>query len=53
MDCLVTSAHGYLEMVVMLISLGLEIYLLGWLIVSAGILRVIHLIWTGEEIFLR
>ena len=36
MDWLVTSAHGYLEMVVMLISLGLEKYLLGQLTISVG-----------------
>ena len=46
MDLLVTSAHGYLETVVMLISLGLEKYLLGQLMVSAGSPRGSHLIWT-------
>ena len=46
MDLLVIGAHGYLEMVVMLISLGLEKYLLAQLMVSVGSLRSIHLIWT-------
>ena len=35
MDWLVIGVHGYSEMVVMLISIGLEIYLLGQLLVSA------------------
>ena len=46
MDLLVTSAHVYLETVVMLISLGLEKYLLKWLMVLAGSLRGSQLIWT-------
>ena len=46
MDFLVIGAHGYSEIVVMLISLGLEMYLLRRLIVSAGSLRGIHLLWT-------
>ena len=44
MDLLVTGAHGYLEMLVMLISLGLQKNLLGQLMVSVGSLRGIHLI---------
>ena len=42
MDLLVTGAHGYLDIVVMLISLGL----LEWLMVLVGSLRGSHLIWT-------
>ena len=46
MDWLAIGAHGYSEMVVVLISLGLEMYLLGKLLVLVGSLRGIHLIWT-------
>ena len=53
MDWLVTGAHGCLEMMVILISLGLEMHLLGWLMVSVGSLRGIHLIWTREDIVSR
>lgn len=53
MDLLVIGTHGYLEMVVMLISLGLEKYFLGRLMVLIEILRGTHLIWTWEEIVLR
>ena len=53
MDLLVIGAHGYLDMVMMLISLGLEKYFLGQLMVSARSSRGNHLIWTWEEIFLR
>ena len=53
MDWLVIGAHGYIEMVVMLIYLKLEKYLLEWLMVLVGSLRGSHLIWTWEEIVFR
>ena len=52
MDWLVIGAHGYSEMVVMLISLVLEMYFLGNLLVSVGSLRGIHLYRLERRLFL-